>query len=139
TFPEVKIEGAGGSDIRLDCPSGEVVLRKVSTSHSLVNAVGVAAASSYVGTWKGQAWRWPITLVVSADDGKSVTLDWIGSRTDASGELAQTSPSRYTVPRTADGSLTVQGRNQVTGQDTNALENLHFCGADICAVFFQML
>jgi hypothetical protein len=89
-----------------------------------------ARPPTLVGTWRGQAWQWPVTLVIQADDGQTVSLQFIGSRL-IGGRPMELPPNAYTVRRGPDGSFTI---NQATG---SALENVHPCGSDICGTYYQ--
>ena len=86
---------------------------------------------SLLGTWRGQAWQWPVVMVVQADDGQSISLELIGSQIVA-GQAIPTAPAAYRVSRQADGSFRVDDP-----RSGNAVENAHLCGTDICATYFR--
>jgi hypothetical protein len=86
---------------------------------------------SLVGTWRGQAWQWPVVMVIQRDDGLSVSLQLIGSQIVA-GRAVETGVTAHTVQRRGDGSFTIE--QPASG---NLVENVRPCGADICATYYR--
>ncbi len=104
-------------------------------------AQGATPRPSLVGTWKGQAWQWPLVLVVQTDDGETVTARWTevtpisvqnpqgGGR--SAGQYVPGWFARSTVRHATDGSFTLR-----MTKEGNAIEDVHLCGADLCATIY---
>jgi hypothetical protein len=90
-----------------------------------------ARPPSLVGTWRGQAWQWPVVMVVQADDGQTVSLQLIGSQIVA-GRPVEVGATSHTAQRGPDGSFTI-----VQPASGNRLENVRPCGSDVCGTYYR--
>lgn len=88
------------------------------------------APASFVGTWQGQVYQFPFTLVVQADNGQTMTVQWRGSRIVA-GRVVYDAPETLTARRGGDGSFSV-----VNPSSDNRIDNARWCGQNLCATFY---